>query len=228
MRLLVKYPTKWRWNRFKENLAQYVALCHDLDRTSFLVTVDEDDPWPEGLPKHFGSRSNLRRIGVTTTPARGKIAAINHGIPGGGWDALMVVADDMVPMPEWDEEIRQDFKKNPWAWMINYNDDPRLGENWRDLITLPVMTNECYHHFGYVYNPIYESECCDCEQTAIISQMGRLVHVDKRPISHEWTKYQTDELTRINTEAGLRDNIIYERRKATGFAQTATSALMAG
>ena len=217
MRLLVKYPTKWRWDRFKENLAPYVALCHDLDRTSFLVTVDEDDPWPEGLSRHFGSGSNLCRIRVTTTPARGKIAAINHGIPGGGWDALVVVADDMVPMPAWDEEIRQDFKKNPSAWMIKYNDDPRLGDHWRDLITLPIMTSECYQHFGWVYNPIYESECCDNEQTAIIGQMGRLAHVDKRPIAHEWEKYQKDELTRLNTEAGRRDNIIYERRKAHGF-----------
>jgi|688.fasta_scaffold830327_1 hypothetical protein len=218
MRLLVKYPTKWRWSQFKRNFQQYVALCHNLDKTSFLVTVDEDDPWPEDLSRDFGSRSHPYRVGLTVTPARGKVAAINHEIPSDGWDALVVVADDMIPaMPGWDEEIRQDFKDNPHAWIINYNDDPRLGENWRDLVTLPIMTRECYQHFGYVYNPIYESECCDCEQTTVVGRMGRIVHVDKRPIAHEWTKYQTDELTRINTDAGRRDNVIYEQRKAHGF-----------
>jgi Cys-tRNA synthase (O-phospho-L-seryl-tRNA:Cys-tRNA synthase) len=47
--------------------------------------------------------------------------------------------------------------------------------------------------------------------------MGKLAHVNKQPIKHEWFKYQTDELTRINSEAGRRDNLIYKERKARGF-----------
>lgn len=218
MNLLIKYPTKWRWELFKRNMVQYISLCEDLDRTTFLVTVDEDDPWPQGLSRDFGSRERPHQIGLTITPANGKVAAINHGIPTAGWDVIVVVADDMIPMQGgWDNQIRTDIRENPQAWMINYNDDARLGEHWRDLITLPVMTKECYDHFGYVYNPIYESECCDCEQTLILEKMGRIAHVNKRPISHEWTKYQTDRLTQINTDAGRRDNAIFERRKARGF-----------
>lgn len=218
MRILVKYPTRHRWGRFKTNLENYILRCEDTHRVDFLVTVDEDDPWPEDLSRDYGSRNSPKRIALTVAPPLGKVAAINHGIPIDGWDILVVAADDMIPQPGWDTQIRKDIKENPWAWMVNYNDDPRLGENWRDLITLPVMTKECYRHFGYVYNPIYESECCDCEQTAIVSRMGRLVHVNKRPIAHEWTQYQTDELTRINSEAGRRDSIIYQRRMATSFA----------
>lgn len=217
MRILVKYPTKHRWNRFKENLQNYIFTCEDLDKVDFLVTVDEDDPWPKDLSRDYGSRSSPKRIGLTVTPPKGKIAAINHGISPYGWDILVAVADDMIPQQGWDAQIREDIKENPWAWMINYNDDPRLGDHWRDLITLPVMTNECYRHFGWIYNPVYESECCDCEQTEIMSSMGKLAHVNKQPIKHEWFKYQTDELTRINSEAGRRDNLIYKERKARGF-----------
>ena len=219
MRILVKYPTRHRWGQFKTNLANYMGRCDDLDQVDFLITVDKDDPCPyaENLLRDFGDTESWPRIKLTVTPPLGKVAAINHGITG-CWDILVVASDDMIPQRGWDTQIRKDICENQWAWMVNYNDDPRLGENWRDLITLPVMTKECYDHFGYVYNPIYESECCDCEQTAIVGKMGRLVHVDKRPIAHEWTQYQTDELTRINKEAGLRDNVIYEKRKSNGFA----------
>jgi hypothetical protein len=217
MRLLVKYPTKRRWSRFVQNMADYVLKCHDLDQTDFLITADEDDPWPGHLSRDFGPRNNPYRVGLTVTPPRGKVAAINHGIPENGWDILVVAADDMVPEPGWDEEIRQDFKDNPNSWAINYNDDERLGKNWRDLITLPVMTNGCYRHFGWVYNPVYVSEYCDCEQTSVLSRSGRLVHINRSPIKHKWEIYQNDDLAHTNMAVGQLDKETYAQRKAAGF-----------
>jgi hypothetical protein len=210
MRLLVKYPTKWRWERFQQNLARYIELSRD-PSTTYLVTVDSDDPWPKDLPRP-------ECVGVTVTPPEGKVAAVNHGIPKDGWDLLMVASDDMTPLQVgWDVAIKWDFKHNPQAWMINYRAEPRLREKWRDLITLPIMTRECYDYFGYIYNPVYKSEYCDNEQTEIVGSLGRLVHVDSTPIVHEWVKFQVGELTRVNIEAGKADRFTYEGRKATNF-----------
>jgi hypothetical protein len=210
MRLLVKYPTKWRWERFQQNLSRYIELSRD-PATTFLVTVDSDDPWPNNLPRPKG-------VHVTVTPPGGKVAAVNHGIPSSGWDLLMVASDDMTPLQEgWDVTIKRDFKCNPHVWMVNYRTEPRLRESWRDLITLPIMSKECYDYFGYVYNPVYKSEFCDNEQTEIVSSLGRLVHIDSTPIVHEWVKFQVGELTRVNIEAGKADRFTYECRKANNF-----------
>jgi hypothetical protein len=210
MRLLVKYPTKWRWERFHQNLAKYIELSVD-PSTTFLVTVDSDDMWPCGVPCP-------KNVAVTVTPPEGKVAAVNHGIPKCGWDLLMVASDDMTPLQTgWDATIREDFKRHPQAWMINYRAEPRLREKWRDLITLPIMTKECYDYFGYVYNPVYKSEFCDNEQTEIVGSLGRLVHVDHTPIIHEWVKFQVGELTRLNIEAGKADRFTYECRRANNF-----------
>jgi hypothetical protein len=212
MRILVKYPTKWRWPRFSQNLAKYIELCGNKANTKFLVTVDEDDPWPSGL-------DDLRsQVSLSVTPPMGKVAAINHGIPISGWDVLIVVSDDMTPVQRrWDERIREDMYHSPLAWMINYRTEPRLGNNWRDLITLPIMTSECYKYFGYVYNPVYKSEFCDNEQTEVVSSLDRLVHVDFSPIIHEWKKFQVDKLAKVNVEAGKLDRITYENRKLKNF-----------
>ncbi len=191
-------------------MARYIELSRD-PATTFLVTVDSDDPWPNTIPRPEG-------VHVTVTPPEGKVAAVNHGIPTSGWDLLMVASDDMTPLQEgWDVTIKWDFKYNPQAWMINYRAEPRLRENWRDLVTLPIMTKECYDYFGYVYNPIYKSEYCDNEQTEIVGSLGRLVHIDSTPIVHEWVKFQVGELTRVNIEAGKADRFTYERRKANNF-----------
>ena len=43
MKLLVKFPTRNRKNKFFKVLRQYQNLCEDLDNTYFLITLDNDD-----------------------------------------------------------------------------------------------------------------------------------------------------------------------------------------
>jgi hypothetical protein len=210
MRILVKYPTKWRWKIFEQNFSKYIGYCHSPSDTTFVVTVDEDDPWPKEWPVPPG-------VAVTVTSPLGKVAAINHGIPGDGWDVLVVASDDMVPRYHWDKTIREDVARNPQAWAINYNDDARLGDMWMDLITLPVLTRDGYNRFGWVYNPVYRSECCDCEQTQVLKSLGKVVDINDDPIRHEWSRVQIDGLAYINMAEGRADKAIYERRKALGF-----------
>jgi hypothetical protein len=118
----------------------------------------------------------------------------------------------------WDELIRQHMNQNfpDSNGAINYNVDPRLGDNWPSLITLPVIGRKLYKRFGYIYNPSYLSECCDNEQTEVFARMNKLVHVNQRPIVHEWQKY-LDSLSARNIGLGQRDRVTFESRKAAGF-----------
>jgi hypothetical protein len=43
MKLLIKFPTRSRKNKFFKVLRQYQNLCEDLDNTYFLITLDNDD-----------------------------------------------------------------------------------------------------------------------------------------------------------------------------------------
>ena len=130
MRLLVKYPTKWRWERFHQNLANYIELSVD-PSTTFLVTVDSDDMWPCGVPCP-------KNVAVTVTPPEGKVAAVNHGIPKCGWDLLMVASDDMTPLQTgWDAITEMPNVLNP----PNTKLDPRLLKKRAVLIANKTMHN---------------------------------------------------------------------------------------
>ena len=212
--LLVKYPTRHRWPKFFHNIRQFVELSSAPSSTFYMVSFDDDDPVPADILNYPWPVQVLFVPG----PAKGKVAAINRGVSiDADWTGLVVIADDMVPSAGWDETIRNDLSKLPGGFgAINYNVDPRLGEGWKSLVVLPVMTRQLYDYFGYVYHPDYVSEHCDNEQTEVLEQMQVLTHIDKRPITHEWFA-NVDALSLANIEAGKIDRSTYERRKASGF-----------
>lgn len=219
MILLVKYPTRQRWTRFCANIADFHAKANKPEHINYQVTVDSDDQPPPGVLKELSQLANCGcNIRMSTCSPRGKVHAINDGVPNHGWDTLVLVSDDMTPkLHGWDDIIRVDMiAQKSDRVLLNYNADPRLGERWRGLVTLPIMTRSLYDHFGYVYNPIYQSEYCDNEQTEVCDMLGVLRHVDAQPVVHEWAQYY-DSLSAKNVVAGRTDKITYERRKQSNF-----------
>ena len=215
MHLLLKYPTRHRWDRFVLNLQSYLDTSYDRTAMTVLMSSDTDDPMPRDVRAFLESQRVLIDVGYP----KGKIEAINRSVKGIHWDVLVVVADDMIPQERgWDEIIRDDVSYHfPNGFgALNYNVDPRLGERWRSLITLPVMTRPVYDKFGYVYNPVYVSEWCDNEQTIVLERMGVLAHIDRKPILHTWHKDQ-DNLSMRNMIYGQVDRRTFESRKRLNF-----------
>jgi hypothetical protein len=217
--MIVKYPTRSRPEKFKENLERYIGAS--TSEIIFIINMDIDDAsmnnqkMTEFLESKNSDRVKIRHF---FGQSMGKINAINRNTPQESWDILVATADDMIPSASWDETIIRDFEGDFFK-ALNYNTDPRLkeqGKDFRTLITLPVIGRKLYDHFGYIYHPDYRSEFCDNEQTLVFEKMGVLKHIDKRPITHKWAENQ-DDLMRKNIQDGFSDRAVFEKRKAAGF-----------
>lgn len=224
-RILLKYPTRQRPAKFMENLDRYTSMSSGEHDIRIVVSMDEQDVAMNNPAIHrFLNRSGeWWSISYRYGESAGKIRAINRDIPDEPWDIVVSTADDMVPLEAgWDAGIVRDlyeaFPDTDGA--INYNTDPRLDEKgFHTLITLPVIGRRLYDRFGYIYHPDYRSEWCDNEQTEVFETMGRLRHIDRRPIVHKWSE-NLDALMARNMSEGIADREIYNRRKTLGFPRT--------
>jgi hypothetical protein len=224
-KILLKYPTRQRPAKFMENLDRYLTMASGLHDIHVVVSMDEADVSMNNPAVH--RYLNRSRDGVKIAyhygESAGKIHAINRDIPTEPWDIVIATADDMVPLDEgWDDVIVSDlcrlFPDTDGA--INYNTDPRLDEKgFHTLVTLPVIGRRLYDRFGYIYHPDYRSEWCDNEQTEVFERLGKLQHIDHRPIKHMWSE-NLDSLMAKNMSEGIADKEIYLRRKALGFPRT--------
>jgi hypothetical protein len=213
--ILVKYPTRSRPDKFKINLERYINISSL--NLCFIISMDADDSSMnnEAIKTYLNSKNSDRiKIEYFYGESKGKINAINRDITAEEWDILIATADDMEPYPNWDQIIVDDFK-GAYFRALNYNTDPRV-EDFKTLITLPVIGRQLYDHFGYIYHPAYRSEFCDNEQTAVFERMGVLIHIDKRVIIHKWHENQ-DSLMRRNIIDGYSDRAVFEQRKNAGF-----------
>jgi hypothetical protein len=87
-----------------------------------------------------------------------------------------------------------------------------------DMCTLSIMGRRLYDQFGWAYNPLYRSLCCDVEYTELLRQMRRLVYVDAMPIEHvhpAWGKAKSDALYEKNQKHASEDEATLARRKET-------------
>jgi hypothetical protein len=218
-KLLIKYPTRSRPQKFINNIERYIETSSSKIR--FVISMDTDDATmnnPEMIEYLKSKNSDRISLEFFFGPSNGKIAAINRDIPTDDWDILIATADDMEPFPFWDKIITEDFKGD-FSKALNYNTDPRLEEQGKDfssLITLSIIGRKLYDNFGYIYHPDYVAEYCDNEQTIVLEKMGVLQHINKRPVIHKWGENQ-DRLMSENIRKGYQDKGVFERRMSMGF-----------
>lgn len=221
MRILVKYPTRSRPEKFKTNLQRYLTTLSDKHDVHFVISFDQDDESCNNslMLEHLNELQKKYQLVYHFGPRQFKIGAINRDIPQNeSWDFLVLASDDMEPVTTgWDDVFACDMNKYypKLDGALNYNNDPRV-EDFRDLITLPIIGRVLYQRFGYIYHPEYRSEFCDNEQTQVFKKLGVLTHIDSRPIWHNWYGNQ-DELMRFNMMLGSADRVLYEKRKASNF-----------
>jgi hypothetical protein len=96
MKLLIKFPTRNRKNKFFKVLKQYQNLCEDIENTFFLITLDEDDESmkPSEVNDIFNTFKNIT---VVYGDSKSKIQAINQLPIGIDFDILLLFSDDMIP-----------------------------------------------------------------------------------------------------------------------------------
>ncbi|KKM89238.1 hypothetical protein LCGC14_1250640, partial [marine sediment metagenome] len=217
MKLLIKWPTRGRPDKFFEVLAKYRAMLSGRHDVRFLVTCDEDD----STMNSPDVRQRLAEIpGVQFSFGRhnGKVAAINANMDV-DFDVLLLASDDMIPQVHgYDDVIMSRMKKYfPDLDGVLWFNDGFVG---RRLNTLTIMGRQYYQRTLYIYQPDYVSLWADNEFTEVADLLGRQVYFEDVIIRHEHpgnVGSRTDGVY-VRAEAhNDRDKKLYTLRKAAGF-----------
>ena len=219
MKLLIKFPTRNRKNKFFKVLRQYQNLCEDLDNTYFLITLDNDDESmnPSDVEDIFNTFKNIKVVYGTSNS---KIHAVNRDIElVNDWDIVLLASDDMTPKVKgYDNIIRNKMKEfySDTDGILWFND----GHMGNTLNTLCILGKKYYDRFGYIYHPEYKSVWSDNEFMLVGNLLGKQTYFEQVIIEHEhpdWGYGSRDEIHQNNSKNENQDKLLFTKRKDNNF-----------
>ena len=219
MKLLIKFPTRNRKNKFFKVLRQYQNLCEDLDNTYFLITLDNDDESmnPSDVEDIFNTFKNIKVVYGTSNS---KIHAVNRDIElVNDWDIVLLASDDMTPKVKgYDNIIRNKMKElySDTDGILWFND----GHMGNTLNTLCILGKKYYDRFGYIYHPEYKSVWSDNEFMLVGNILGKQTYFEQVIIEHEhpdWGYGGRDEIHQNNSKNENQDKLLFTKRKDNNF-----------
>lgn len=210
MKILVKFPTRGRWNKFAETFHKYQTMKTTSDVT-FLVTIDWDDT-NMNRPEHIRNISQWGNVITDVIQPCGKIGAINAGLDKhvSGYDIILLASDDMIPIVHGYDQIIIDnmVKYYPDTDGILFFNDGYAGRN---LNTLCILGRKYYERFGYIYHPSYKTLWCDNEFMDIGYMLGKQTYIDQTIIKHEQPiNLRANGIMAALDALNVRDNSFYE------------------
>ena len=221
IKILIKFPTRGRPDKFFNVLDQYISKASDLSRIAFLISMDYDDIEMNNdiIKQKFEKYKTQIKIVYFYGNSKSKIQACNADIDKtDGWDIVMLASDDMIPVVQgYDEIIRKDMNdhfrdKDGVLW---YNDG---GQN--NINTLSILGRKYYERFNYIYHPDYISLWCDNEFTDVSLKLNKVYRSDKIIIEHQhpaWQKTNYDALYMRNESYYGIDQETYNKRLSINF-----------
>lgn len=163
-KILVKYASRGRRQRFFDGLDNIFELAEFPDRLLVLITLDEDDP--EMCNDEVKEKlSTYKNIHVCWGLSKNKIHATNRDfdkIPEhfNDWHIVANFSDDQrFTIYGWDTMIRVDFNNvSPdFSHYMAYLDPDTKGS----LSTLFISGRKFYDAFNFIYDPQFSSLFCD-------------------------------------------------------------------
>lgn len=219
MKLLIKFPTRGRKDKFFKVLELYQNLCDNLDETFFLITLDNDDIEMNSneVIEKFKDFKNIKFVYGDSTS---KIHAVNRDIeliP--EWDIILLASDDMIPkIKGYDNIIRNK--------MIEYYPDTdgilwfNDGHQKSRLNTLSILGRKYYDRFKYIYHPDYKSVWADNEFMTVGNILKKQTYFDEVIIEHEhpdWGYGNRDVIHSINFTNESYDRNLFITRQQNNF-----------
>ena len=150
MKLLIKFPTRGRKNKFFDTLKVYQNLCEDFTNTEFLITMDIDDL--EMNNQHtIDVLNTFKNVVYFFDKSESKIHAVNRDIDKfkKEWDIVLLASDDMVPQVKgYDNIIREKMKEHfpDTDGVLWFND----GFQQRKLNTLCILGKKYYERLASI------------------------------------------------------------------------------
>lgn len=221
MKILIKFPTRQRPEKFFSALDKYISEAENISNIGFLITLDSDDVTMnnEQVIAQLDSYKEKVKLVYFFGESKSKIQAVNADVNRiSNWDILLLASDDMIPVIKgYDSIIRKDmnefFKdKDGVLW---YSDGAQDRIN-----TLCILGKKYYDRFNYIYHPDYISLWCDNEFTDVSIQLHRVYRSDRVIIEHQhpaWEKAEQDLLYLRNDRYMNIDGQTYAKRKEKNF-----------
>lgn len=210
MKILVKWPTRSRSDKFLKTLRIYQET-RITDNVDFLITIDSDDHrmLQRDVVNTLRQWGNLRYEIIEPC---GKIGAINSGVESISrqYDIIVLASDDMIPAVKgWDKRIADDMERlYPDTDGVLWYNDGYVGDQ---LNTLCILGTKYYRRFNYIYNPEYKALWCDNEFMEVAAMLGKQTYFQDVIIRHEHPIHGHGRQDNLNN----RDNLLYHEDKRT-------------
>ena len=221
MKLLIKFPTRNRKQKFLTVFQKYYDLLNDIENTHFLISIDEDDKTMNN-DEVLDKLETYNNVDIFIGYSKTKIEAVNADIIDfdDDWDIVLLASDDMIPQIQgYDDIIRENMKEyypdtDGVLWFFD--------GNRKDLNTLCILGKKYYDRFGYIYHKSYKSFYCDDEFTRVASRLKKQTFIDKIIIKHEHPdipdyRNRMDELYMNNHKYYQEDFKIFQMRLKNRF-----------
>lgn len=227
MRIVIKYPTRGRPDKFTSTLERYINFLSGMHEVYFVVSFDHDDHTMnnDSMLSLFNrlNLENNHKIYPICGNSTGKVSAMNADMdkvlaldP----EIIVLISDDMIPVLRgYDDIIAKNMIKyfSDTDGVLHFND----GSTGQDiLITLPIVGEKYLERFGYLYYPGYKSVYCDNEFTDVARLLGKVVYFEQTIIQHEWIGLNSPDALHLYNESPeiyAHDELLYDERKARNY-----------
>ena len=217
MKLLIKFPTRNRPNKFLKTLVRYVDYLDD-KTTKIVVTCDNDDvTMKDDYIKEVVL--NYNNVELLSGNHNSKIEAVNADLDKFDFDIVLLASDDMIPMVKgYDTIIKNKMMEHypDTDGVLWFND----GYQGNKLNTLSIMGKKYYDRFNYIYSPDYLSVWCDNEFMDVANILNKQTYFDEVIIKHEhpdWGFGGRDDIHTLNSKHEAHDRMVYTSRKNNKF-----------
>jgi len=219
MRLLIKFPTLKRRQKFFETLALYYAMLSGRTPVRFVITLNEDDPTmnnPEVRARLDGMPNLVYSYGMHRT----KVEAVNADVPPlDEWDVMLLASDDMIPIVYgYDGVICSEMERlYPDTDGVLWFNDGFVG---RKLNTLAILGVKYYSRTNFIYQPDFRELWCDNYFTCVAERLGKQTYFDRVIIEHRHPGNvggEMDATYRKGSRQHWRDKALFELHAARGF-----------
>lgn len=220
MKLLIKFPTRGRKDKFFTTLDKYHEYCSDIENTMFLISIDSDDSEMnnEETIKKITDYGNTKLV---VGNSLSKIDAVNRDLSDfeNDWDIVLLASDDMIPQVKgYDTIIRDNMSFNypDTDGILWFND----GFQGNKLNTLCILGKKYYERFNYIYHPDYKSCWSDNEFMTVGNLLNKQSYLDMVIIKHEhpdWGYGNIDYVHNNNVKDWHHDYNVYLKRSSNNF-----------
>lgn len=219
MKLIIKFPSRGRRNKFLQTLKKYQDLLSGDENVHFVISMDEDDlEMNDEVVKAVLSR--YKNVSYYYGNSKTKVDAVNCDLDKiSDWDIVLLASDDMIPQKKgFDKTIIEKMKTfySDTDGVLFFND----GFKKDKLNTLCILGKKYYDRFGYIYFPEYKSTWCDNEFMNVANILKKQTYFDEVIIKHEhpdWGYGKQDEIHMKNYSDLNYDMNLYKKRESINF-----------